>query len=149
MGNYKEATGISGKFTLTLRDEHGNVKDQREICNVITTAGKNFLAAWLAAASQAAPWMNYIGVGTGSTAVSASDTALETELTRKAATLSSSSNVWQAQVIFNAGEGTGAITESGVLSQASGGTLMSHQTFAVVNKAALDSLQVTWQITFA
>ncbi len=147
--NCNDQAGISGRFHIVLKGPDGVIKEEREICNVITTAGKTFLATWLAAASQAAPWMNYIGVGTGTTAVAASDTALETELIRKAATITSSLNVWQSQVIFNAGEGTGAITESGVLSDAVAGTLMSHQTFAVVNKGALDSLQITWQITFA
>lgn len=147
--NCNDNAGISGRFHIVLKGSDGQIKEERDIKNVITTAGKTFLAAWLAAASQAAPWMNYIGVGTGSTSVSATDTALEAELTRKAAALTSTTNVWQAQVVFAAGEGTGLITESGVLSAASAGTLMSHQTFAAVNKGALDSLQITWQITFA
>jgi hypothetical protein len=147
--NLDVTQAVAGKFHMVLRGPDGMIKDEREVKNVITTAGKNFLAAWLAAASQAAPWMNYIGLGTGTTAVSASDTTLETELMRKAATLTSNLNVWQSQVVFNAGEATGAITESGVLSAAALGTLFSHQTFPVVNKAALDSLQITWSITFS
>jgi hypothetical protein len=147
--NCNDQAGISGRFHIVLKGPDGQIKEERDIKNVITTAGKTFLATWLATASQAAPWMNYIGIGTGTTAVAASDTILETELIRKAATITSSLNVWQSQVVFNAGEGTGSITESGVLSTAVAGTLMSHQTFAVVNKGALDSLQITWAITFA
>ena len=140
---------VSGKFNIKLIGPDGLVKEERDVNNVITTAGKTFLASWLAAASQASPFMNYIGIGTGTTSVSASDTALQTELTRKATTVTSSTNVWQAVVTFNAGEGTGAISESGVLSASSSGTLLSHQVFTVINKAAADSLQITWQVTFA
>ena len=81
---------------------------------------------------------------------SASDTTLQTELsTRVAGTLSSSTNVWQNQATFGPGVDTGAITEAGIFSASSAGTLFARQVFPVVNKAAGDSLQLTWQVTFS
>jgi hypothetical protein len=57
--------------------------------------------------------------------------------------------VWQSTATFGAGEGTGSITECGILSQASGGTMLSRQTFAAVNKTPTDLLVVVWQVTFS
>jgi hypothetical protein len=94
--------------------------------------------------------MQYIGLGTGTNAANASDTDLQTPLaTRVAGTLSSASNVWQNIASFGPGVNTGAITEAGIFSVASGGTLMARQVFGTITKGAGDSLQVTWQITLS
>lgn len=141
---------ITGKIKFELRNENGDVKEVREINNTVVTAGKNFLAAWLAAASQAGKFMEYISLGTGTNAASSADTTLQTELaTRVAGTLTSSTNVWQNIAVFGAGVNTGAITEAGVFSASTAGTLLARQTFSVINKAAGDSLQITWQITLS
>lgn len=148
--NSQDTITAKGRIRFDLRDALGNLKETREINNVVVTVGKNFLATWLTAASQAGYFMQYIGLGTGTNAANASDTALQTELsTRVAGTLTPSSNVWQNQATFGAGVNTGAITESGIFSASSGGTMLARQTFAVINKGAGDSLQVTWQITFS
>jgi hypothetical protein len=141
---------LTGYIRFDLFDAEGNLKQHEEVKNVVVTVGKNYLAAWLMAASQSGYFMQYLALGTGSTAASASDTTLETELaTRVAGTLTSSTNVWQNQGTFGAGVNTGAITEAGILSASSAGTMLARQTFPVINKAAGDSLQVTWQITLS
>jgi hypothetical protein len=145
-----ESIKVTGKINFKLFDAEGNLKDERAINNTVVTAGKTYLATWLAAASQAGYFMQYIALGTGTTAASASDTTLQTETgTRVAGTLSSSTNVLQNQATFGAGVSTGAITEAGMLSASSSGTLLARQVFAVINKAAGDSLQVTWSITLS
>ena len=50
---------------------------------------------------------------------------------------------------FAAGEGTGAITEAGILNAGSGGTLLCRTVFSVVNKAASDSMTITWTVTIS
>lgn len=148
--NSNEAIKVTGRIKFDLYDPAGNLKETREIKNVVVTVGKNYLATWLAAATQADYFMRYIGLGTGAAAANASDTGLQTELaTRVAGNLSSISNVWQNQATFGPGVNTGAITEAGIFSASAAGTLLARQVFGVINKAAGDSLQVTWQITFA
>ena len=140
----------TGHINFVLFDETGNVKETKDIKNVVVTVGKNYLATWLTAATQAGYFMQYIGLGTGTNAANASDTTLQTELaTRSAGTLTPTSNVWQNIASFGPGVNTGAITESGIFSASSGGTMFARQTFAVINKGAGDSLQVTWEITFS
>lgn len=141
---------VTGKINFKLFDAQGNLKDERNINNTVVTAGKNYLATWLAAASQAGYFMQYIALGTGSTAAAIGQTTLDVETgTRVAGTLSSASNVWQNVAAFGPGVSTGAITESGIFSAAAAGTMLARQTFAVINKAAGDSLQVTWSITLS
>jgi hypothetical protein len=48
---------------------------------------------------------------------------------------------------FEAGDATGAITEAGIFNAASGGDMLCRTVFSVINKAADDTLSVTWTIT--
>ncbi len=145
-----EMIKVTGFINFKVFDAEGNLKLEKSTKNVVTTVGKTYIAAWLAAATQSGYFMQYVGLGTGSTAASASDTALETELaTRVAGTLSSSGAVWQSVSTFNAGVDTGSITEAGIFSASSSGTMLARQVFAAIPKGASDSLQVTWQITLS
>jgi hypothetical protein len=146
----EEQVKVTGHISLRLFGPDGVLKDSREVRNVVVTVGKNYLALWLTQATQSDYFMRYLALGTGTTAASASDTALETELaTRVAGTLSSSTNVWQNQATFGPGVDTGAITEAGIFDLSAAGTLFARQVFPVVNKGAGDSLQLTWQVTFS
>lgn len=148
--NSQETLTAKGRIKFELFDASGKLKEIREINNVVVTVGKNYLATWLTAATQADYFMQYIGLGTGTNAANASDTTLQTELSsRVAGTLTPSANVWQNVASFGPGVDTGAITESGIFSASSSGTMFARQTFAVINKGAGDSLQVTWQVTFS
>ena len=149
----KEFVTIKGSVKHQLFNADGSLKWEREDKNIVVTVGKTYLAAWLAAASQAGSFMSYVGLGTGTTAAAAGDTALQTEFAgggyaRIQGTLSSSANVWQNVATFPAGNGTGAVTEAGLFSALTSGTMMAHQVFAAYNKAAADSLQITWTLTF-
>ncbi len=146
----EDSIKVTGRFKVELFDSNGALKETREVKNTVVTAGKNFLATWLAAATQAGYFMQYISLGTGTNAASSADTTLQTELaTRVAGTLSASTNVWQNIAVFGAGVDTGAITEAGIFSASAAGTMLARQTFSVINKAAGDSLQITWQITLS
>ena len=148
--NTDELFKIVVHINLKLYDENMKLKSEVDKQNVITTVGKNFLAAWIAAATQATAFMNYIALGTGSTAASSSDTALDTEIgTRVAGTLSSSTNIWTNQATFAPGVSTGAITEAGIWSASSGGTLFARQVFPVQNKLAGDTIVFTWNVTIS
>lgn len=141
---------LKGHINLKLFDKDGKLKSEVDKDNVVVTAGKNFLATWLAATSQANPFMNYVALGTGTTAAQASDTALETEIgTRVAGTISSATSTWTNQATFGPGVSTGAITEAGIFSANVAGTMLARQTFSVQNKLAGDSIVFTWNITIS
>ena len=89
-----------------------------------------------------------MGIGTGTGTPIAGDTTLGTEAGRVSLTaFTASTNTVTATATFSAGTGTGAITEAGILNNSSGGTLMCRTTFPVVNKAAGDSIAITWVVT--
>ena len=48
---------------------------------------------------------------------------------------------------FEAGEGTGAVTEAGIFNASSSGDMLCRTVFPVVNKASDDTMSVTWTIT--
>lgn len=146
----KDSNGLKGHINVKLYNSEGKLKQEVDKDNVIVTVGKNFLADWLTQATQSTAFMQYMGLGTGTTAASASDTSLETPLaSRVAGTLTSTTNVWQNQATFAPGVNTGAITEAGLFSASSGGTMMARQTFSVVNKLVGDTIVFTWQITLS
>lgn len=150
MSKVNETIKLKGRVTKRLFDKNGKLKKEQIDENVIVTVGKDFLAAWLAAASQAGAFMEHVGLGTGVTAANASDTDLETPLaTRIVGSLSSATNVWTNVASFGPGVNTGAITEAALFSQNSGGTMFARQVFAVINKDVGDTLQVTWQVTLS
>lgn len=149
----EELLKLSGSVTVKLIGPDGKVKQQHTNHNLIVTVGKTYLAAWLAAATQSTEFMSYVGLGTSSTPAASGDTTLGAELSgggysRQQGTLSASTNVWTNTVSFAPGNGTGAITEAGLFSASTVGTLFAHQVFSVYNKAAGDTLQITWSVSF-
>lgn len=144
-----ESLKATGHVFYTLVGADGNVKDRREVKNLVVTVGKNAVAAALAESPASTDFMPYIAIGSGTAGAVVGNTTLETELSRKLGAKSSTTNVWQNTVTFGAGEGTGTITEAGLFSASSGGTLLARQTFTGIPKSGTDLLVVTWQITFA
>lgn len=149
-----ESIKLSGSVSIKLIGPDGQVKQEHTNNNLVVTVGKNYLAAWLAAASQAGEFMSYIALGTGTSGPTSGDTTLGTEFSgggysRVLGTLSSSANVWTNTATFAPGNGTGAVTEAGLFTISAVGTMFARQVFSVYNKAAGDTLIVVWNVTFA
>lgn len=137
---------LTGALKIVLADAQGNVKDEREVPNLVVTVGKNFIASRMIGTTDAV--MSHMAIGTSTTAAAVGQTALVTEVGRVAL----SSNVRTANAIayvatFPAGTGTGAITEAGILNASSSGTLLCRTVFSVINKGAADTLGITWTVT--
>lgn len=143
----KERQLVVGRMHAILRDEHGRTKAERIVDNLIVTVGKNGIADQLLA-SPTISKPSHMAIGTGTTAAAAGDTALQTELDRNALTSKTrSTNVVTLVGDWAAGDGTGAITEAGVLDASSSGNLYSRAVFSAINKGASDTLQITWTYT--
>lgn len=151
----RNGLGLVGIFELEVRGPDGQVKDRRVVRNLIPSAGLAYLAGILSADESTIP--TYLGIGTGTTAAAAGDTALETEVgtrqdgTQSRVTTTVTNDTSQVVGTFGAANpaGGGAITEAGLLTAVSSGTLISRAVFAAVNKAADDSLQITHKIVQA
>lgn len=148
----KDAINANGTLFIELRDENGNVKEQFEK-NLVVNTGLAFIASRMRDATAAA--MSHMAIGSGTAAAAAGNTALGTELGRVAltsttiVTTTATNDSIQYVATFNAGTGTGAITEAGLFNAASGGTMLSRTVFPVINKGESDTLTITWKITIA
>jgi hypothetical protein len=142
---------LSGYWWATVYSA-GEVKQQVQGHNVITTDGLSFVAGYLAGAvaSAATFTMAYIGLGTYATAEAAADTSLGAEVARVTGVVSSATGaIYRVTATFPSGTGTGAITEYGLFSSSSAGTMLSRDTEAVVNKGANDELVVVTEVTLS
>lgn len=138
---------LRGDVAIVVKDKDGKVKDSREIHNLVVSAGLEYICSRMAGTS--ASVMSHMAVGSGTTAASAGQTDLVSILGSREALDSStaSSNTITYVSSFEAGEGTGAVTEAGVFNASSGGTMLCRTVFAVVNKDADDTMSITWTIT--
>ena len=143
---------MNGEWFATLYGPNGEIKDKRQGFNVVTTVGKEFIASFLQSAVVAASTFTakYIGIGTNSTAEAVGDTALGSESARQTGTASYiSGQIFQVRATFATGVGTGSITEYGLFSSSSAGTLVARDTETAIAKGANDTLTVYAQFTLS
>lgn len=150
--NTIEQLKAAGKLSIVLKDEKGAVKETREIKNLVVNTGLGHITSRLLGTSSNV--MSHMALGSGTTAAAAGDTALESQLgSRKALTSSTQSGSNNESIVyvatFSAGEATGAVTEAGIFNASTSGTMLCRTVFSVVNKAAGDTLQITWTLTFS
>jgi len=138
---------LRGDVAIVLKDKDGNVKESREIHNLVVSSGLTYICSRMAGTS--AGVMSHMALGSGTTAAAAGQTDLVSILGSREALDSStaSSNTITYVSSFEAGEGTGAVTEAGIFNASSSGTMLCRTVFAVVNKQADDTMSVTWTIT--
>ena len=140
---------LSGNLDIVVRDSNGEVKEKRQEKNLVVTAGLGFIASRMKDTTDGA--MSHMAVGSGTTAAAAGQTDLVSILgSREALDSTSVSGAVVTYVSsFEAGEGTGAITEAGIFNASSGGTMLCRTVFSAVNKAADDTMTITWTITLS
>lgn len=157
-----EGFHLRGNVDLVLYDKDGSIKDERHIDNMIVDSGFEGIASRIAphdgAINPSSPY-NYIGLGTSSTAASAAQTSLVSELPTgssysrqqdsQATYLTTSGKQLILSVVFPQGQATGTINESGLFNASTGGDMLARQTFSTINKGASDTLTVTWTITLS
>jgi hypothetical protein len=138
---------VTGRLSVVLRDAVGNVKESRDIPNLVVTSGLAFVASRMKDTTETA--MSHMGVGSGTVAAAAGNTALGTQIGSRVSLTSTTvtANAVAYIATFGAGVGTGAVTEAGIFNASTAGTMLCRTVFSVVNKGADDTLQITWTIT--
>jgi hypothetical protein len=143
---------LSGQLNIVLKDKAGNVKEEREVKNLVVDAGLAYIASRMTGTSKSV--MSHMALGSGTTAAAAADTDLESILGSREAldstTISGTNNEKVVYVSsFEAGDATGAVTEAGIFNASTSGDMLCRTVFSVVNKAADDTMSVTWTITLS
>lgn len=154
MSNTQDSLKAIGVLTLSLYDSKGALKHEVTVPNTVVNTGKAFIAqSMLKTTSNTPVAMTHIGVGTGTTAVAVTQTALATEIGTRSAvsptntTVTVTNDTVQYVATFAAGNATGAITEAGIFNASTAGTMLCRTVFGVINKGAEDSLTITWRVT--
>jgi len=142
---------LKGRLNIVVTDPSGNIKDEREIDNVVVNDGKDFVASRMIGTASTVMSHMAIGTNSGSTAAAVGNTALDTESAR--VTFSSSPSVTDNDVTYVANFAAGtpssatAVTEAGIFNASSGGTMLCRTVFNVINKGSQDALTITWTVT--
>jgi hypothetical protein len=141
-----EALKVTGDLKIEVRGPDGQIKDTREVKNLILTVGRNFIASRMVGTAQGA--MSHMALGSVNTAPVVGNTTLASELGRTALTSSTATNNVVSYVgNFAAGVATGAITEAGIFNAGFEGTMLCRTVFSVINKSISDTMSITWSVT--
>lgn len=156
MDKLNEQIKLNGSVNIKLIGPDGIVKQEHTDHNLVVTVGKSYLTTYITPGNHNTgnEFAQFVGLGTNSSGPTSGDTALGAEFSgggysRATGVLTQSANVWTNTATFAPGNGTGAITEAGLLSASTVGTMFARQVFSVYNKAAGDTLIVVWNVTFA
>lgn len=153
---YNTSIEVTGKYDIKIFRKDGSLKDFFTVKNLIVNAGKAQLAL-LAGDATATPF-TYLELGTSSTAVGASQTALQAAITdsglaRAAATVSrtttSVTNDTLSLVYTWTASGTKAIEEIGVFNASSAGTMLSRALTSTKTILSGETIQATYTVQFS
>lgn len=137
---------MTGHVVAELIGADGVVKQRVEGPNMVVTAGKNWTASRMTAAT--AGVMSHMAIGSSNTAESAGQTALVAQTAIVALTSATpSGNQITYVATFGAGVGTGTVAEAGIFNAASAGTMLARTISVTMTKGATDTLTITWVVT--
>jgi hypothetical protein len=138
-----------GRLYVTKVDSLGNREPLGLVSTkVVTTAGVNYLVDSLQGL-QPSDVFRFHGTGTGTTAEAIGQTALVTEVASRATgsqTEGASTNIYRTVGTVSYGA-TFAITEHGIFSASTAGTLLDRSLFAAINVISGDSIEFTYELT--
>jgi hypothetical protein len=118
-------------------------------CRKFTTAGRDFIIDSLQNLTED-DLFKFHGSGTGVAAESNADTVLGTEVeTRDTGTQTENGSGTYRTVATHTYGGTFAITEHGIFSASSGGTLLDRTVFTAINVVNTDQIEFTFDLTIA
>jgi hypothetical protein len=136
-----------GRLSIIVKDADGNVKDIREVENLVVDTGLDFIASRMGGVSSDV--MSHMAIGTGTTAAAAGDTDVETVVGSRVALTSATVTDNTIVYVGDFSSTSGAITEAGVFNAATSGTMLCRTVFSAINLTTADSLTITWTITIS
>ena len=147
----KDNVGIKGKVKVFIRKKGEGWRLVRETNNMCVTAGLNLIRDRIATNSSS--YIQYGAIGSGTTAPTAADTALESEILRK--TFQNVDTSTDKQVTFEywiastEGNTPGTVSEVGLFTASTGGTMLCRATFDAITKDNTVEMLIVWTVSFA
>ena len=143
-----ETLKATGELLIEVRNEQGQLVEKRHVPNMVVTVGKNWIVDRMLSNGSAV--MSHMAVGSGNTAPALGQTALTNQLARiPFNSINQVGNTVTFVAVYNAGVGTGSLTEAGIFNAATNGTMLARTTFGTLTKASDDVVTVSWTITIS
>ncbi len=145
-----------GCIELALHNAETNeVLEKRKIDNVVVTSGRSYVLSRLVSASPQTDTINAIAVGTSTTAPATGDTGLVSEALRISISSFATSGLtanppsWQAQCTFATNQANTTLGEAGLFNSTAAAvqTMLSHVTYATINKTTSNTLAISYTIS--
>lgn len=149
----KENIAATGELRIVHFDKLGNVKGDDTYKNLVVTTGRNHIAAILVDPVSEGS-MSHMAIGEGTVVQTVGDSALVSELSRKALDsktqgVGADANKSIYVASWGTGEGTGDITEAGIFNASSSGVMLCRTTFPLKSKGSGDTLSFQWTLTIS
>lgn len=143
-----DKTGMKGSIRWHAVDADGKYVPgyDGERHNLVVDTGHVLMASRLVANTNAA--ITHFGIGTGTTAAAAGQTALVTQVVRVAVdSATSSAKVATIVATVAAGTGTGTVEEIGLFNASTSGSMIARALTGTITKPAGLGLVFTWTVT--
>lgn len=146
---------LRGCYEIALMGPNREVLDYRKVDNVVVTAGRSYVLQMIQSVAQTTNPFNFIGVGTSTAGPTTGDLILGSEALRIAIAsfvtggLASNPPFWQAQCTFATNQANTTLGEAGIFntSAANTQTMLSHVTYATINKTTSNTLAISYTIS--
>jgi len=152
----KDFIQMRGCYEIELLNaENKEVVARRKVDNVVVTSGRRYVLSRLVSSAPQTDVMNAIAVGTSTTAPATGDTVLGSEALRIAIASFDTTNLtanppsWTAQATFATNQANTTLGEAGLFNSTSANvqTMLSHVTFATINKTTSNTLAISYTIS--
>lgn len=145
---FKEHLSINGTVDISLHSLTGELKHSQTVKNLVTTAGKNFIARKILSDSET---VESISIGSGNTPATVGDTQIESLLASADIRFSfvdnSDTNVVHFLATFEENVGTGTVREVCLFSNSSPQKLLCRTVVTTpFEKSPTDYLVVSWKL---
>jgi hypothetical protein len=148
-----EDISVTGKIGIIVTDKDCNIKETRNVNNLVVTTGKHHIAARIAGALSGAGLegsiISHIGFGTGTSTPLLLNTDIDSLLGTRIP-ISSIVHLAGTNTILVTASFTGYagnITETGMFNSITGGTMVCRTTFSPVPILSTDGLAIIWTLT--
>lgn len=154
-GEFTDCIRLRGCYEIALLGPQQEVLDYRKVDNVVVTIGRSYVLSMIQSVAAATTPFTYIGVGTSTTGPATGDLVLGSEALRISISsyvtggLGSNPPFWQAQCTFATNQANTTLGEAGIFntSAANTQTMLSHVTYATINKTTSNTLAISYTIS--
>lgn len=133
--------------TVTVCDINGNVICEHKEHNMVVTSGRNLIRDLL---NNSTTGLTHFAIGTGTTAVTSTQTTLETEILIDTITQTAADTAkLTVRYFLGTADANGStVSEAGIFNSSSAGTMYARVTHTGIEKSASITVTYNWELTW-